>query len=245
MKRRDFMALCACSTLASARPLERDLRFRYTMIDVGTAWNQRQRSLRKLAFEIQNRCNIPIDPEFDVIALNQLAQVASPFLVVSGIGALPKMNPEQANTLRMTLRSGGFLLFDDQSPEGDSDFYESAIDVMASAFPELQVESIPPDHSIYQSYYLLKEPRGRLNKKNYLEGWNQGIRTIAAFSHNDLLGAMEADRLGNWSLNMDIGGGFRRELCFRLAINLTYYVMTVNYKKDRAFPPVIERRRRQ
>ncbi len=104
---------------------------------------------------------------------------------------------------------------------------------------------IPSDHSIYQSFYLLKEPRGRLDKKNYWEGWDQGRRTTAFFSHNDLLGAMDADRMGNWTFNMEIGGGFRRELCFRLAINLTYYALTLNYKKDRAFPPVIERRRRQ
>ena len=29
-----------------------------------------------------------------------------------------------------------------------------------------------------------------------------------------------------------------------LGINLTYYALTLNYKKDRAFPPIIERRRR-
>jgi len=64
------------------------------------------------------------------------------------------------------------------------------------------------------------------------------------FSHNDLLGALEADPLGNWAYNMEMGGGFRRELSFRLAINMTYYALTLNYKKDRAFPPIIERRRR-
>lgn len=115
---------------------------------------------------------------------------------------------------------------------------------MHRAFPEVEPAVLPSDHSIYQSYYLLKEARGRTNKANYLTGWNYGIRTIAAFSHNDLLGAMEADRMGSWTHNMEIGGGFRRELCFRLGINITYYVLTVNYKKDRAFPPVIERRRR-
>ncbi len=245
LKRRTFVSLLSWAALSPAFSSEQDLRFRFTMLDINNNWQPRQRSLRKLAFEIQNRCNIPIDPEFDVVKFDGLYKANSPFLIVTGDKALPEVSLEQANLLRSTLRSGGFLLFDDQSESGDQAFYQSCLALMKKAFPELSVNIIPNDHSMYQSYYLLKEPRGRLNKTTYLEGWSQGIRTIAAFSHNDMLGAMEADRIGNWTYNMEIGGGFRRELCFRLGINMTYYVLTVNYKKDRAFPPVIERRRRQ
>ena len=147
--------------------------------------------------------------------------------------------------MRVLLGGGAMLLFDDTSPKGDDAFYKSSMAFMKRVLPEFARSAIiPQDHAVYQSYYLLKKPRGRSNKEDYLEGWNMGKRTQVFYSHNDLLGAMEADPLGNWAHNMELGGGLRRELCFRLGINMTYYTLTINYKKDRAFPPIIERRRR-
>ena len=174
-----------------------------------------------------------------------MARVNSPFLIISGKGSFPKPTADQAGKLRLVLGGGGLLLFDDAGDGDDDAFYKSALEFMQTVYPEHgRPQVIPQDHAIYQSYYLLKKPRGRRNKKDYLEGWQRGTRTNVFFSHNDLLGAMEADPLGNWQHNMELGGGLRRELCFRLGINLTYYTLTLNYKKDRAFPPIIERSRR-
>jgi len=220
--------------------------FQYCLLKVGQEWDSRSRALIKLSFEIQKRCNIPVESKFATAGLDQVAEVNSPFFIISGQGAFPVPTVAQARDLRMILRSGGVLLFDDTSANDDSAFYQSAVAFMKKVLPDLPgPQVVPQDHAIYQSYYLLKEPRGRLNKTTYMEGWSLGGRTPVLFSHNDLLGAFEADKLGNWKHSMEIGGGMRRELCFRLGINLTYYVLTLNYKKDRAFPPIIERRRRQ
>lgn len=247
MKRRDVMkwllTLPAAQLLAETDPT---LQFQFCMLALGPDWNTRERALVKLCFEIQKRCNIPIENQARSCTINQVLDVGSPFFIVSGAQPLPEITTHQADLLRTALNAGGLLLFDCFADANDDRFYRSAIKMMQKVFPELgPPQKIPNDHTIFQSYYLLKEARGRTNRTNYLEGWTRGNRTLAFFSHNDLLGALETDSLGNWSNNMEIGGGFRRELCFRLAINLTYYTLTLNYKKDRAFPPVIERRRRQ
>lgn len=246
MDRRTFLKWSAA--LAATPLLAQDKwspNFQYALLKVGKHWNERERALVKLSYEIQKRCNIPVETDAVTVSLSQAAKVHSPFFIISGEGAFKKPSIEEARTMRQVLRSGGVLLFDDFSPKGERDFYNSSVAFMREVFPEVPGPApVPRDHAVYQSYYLLKEPRGRLNKEDYLEGWSNGDRIAAFFSHNDLLGALEADRLGSWKYSMEIGGGFRRELSFRLGINLTYYTLTLNYKKDRAFPPIIERRRR-
>lgn len=220
--------------------------FQFCLLEVGQHWDTRARALIKLSFEIQKRCNIPVESKFTTASLDNVPDTNSPFLVISGKGSFRVPTAAQARNIRLILRSGGVLLFDDMSPKDDKAFYNSAVAFMQKVLPDLPgPQIVPKDHAVYQSYYLLKEPRGRMNKASYMEGWQIGKRTPAFFSHNDLLGAFEADKLGNWKHSMEIGGGMRRELCFRLGINMTYYTLTLNYKKDRAFPPIIERRRRQ
>jgi len=245
MERRQFLAGCAGLFLAPLAVGGDTNKFQFCVLKLGKHWDQRSRSLVKLSFEIQKRCNIPIEAQYSEAVLQQVAKADSPFFVLSGSDSFPVPDTEQARLLRLVLGAGGILLVDDHSDEGDTRFYEATKAMMQKVYPELPGPAIlPPDHAVYQSYYLLKQPRGRLDKRDYLEGWTIDERTRVFFSHNDLLGAMEADRLGNWRHNMEMGGGFRRELCFRLGINLSYYTLTINYKKDRAFPPIIERRRR-
>ena len=245
MDRRGFLVTSAGLLLA---PLLRgqSSRFQYCLLKAGDSWDARKRALVKLSFEVQKRCNIPVESAYGEAGLDEVAKVDSPLFILTGEGPFDLPSVEEARLMRLVLGAGGLLLMDDSSPEDDTRFYDSAVAFMKRVYPELPGPSpLPPDHAVYQSYYLLKEPRGRLNKKDYLSGWTIGNRTQVFFSHNDLLGAMEADQLGAWRHNMEIGGTFRRELCFRLGINLTYYALTLNYKKDRAFPPIIERRRRQ
>ncbi len=238
--------LASAGITATANVNLQDLSVQLALVQHGSNWKARPRALIRLAAEIRKRCNIPLRHRYSEPTLNQIANCATPILFLSGNSSFKPPSSEAARELRWILDSGGFLFFDDQDGRSDSPFYKSAVAFMAKVYPETpEPRILPADHTIYQSYYLLKEPRGRLSRADFLEGWPRGKFTPAIFSHNDLLGALEADQSGNWRYNLEIGGGFRRELCFRLAINLVYYSLTLNYKKDRAFPPVLKRRRRQ
>jgi len=254
MKRRTFIKWTSGSLLAASgldvaalSGLElKDLNVQLALIQHGKDWNGRPRALIRLATEIRKRCNIPLSHHFIEAGLGDIKDLPTPILFLSGKEAFSPPSLETAREIRWILDSGGFLFFDDQDGKENSPFYKSAVEFMARVFPETpNPVPLQEDHTIYQSYYLLKKPRGRLSRADFLEGWPRGSYTPAMFSHNDLLGAMEADQSGNWRYNLEIGGGFRRELCFRLGINLMYYCLTLNYKKDRAFPPILKRRRRQ
>lgn len=259
MKRRTFIELSTKTILAGmisgTIPLKAltaeqmnltTLDIQLGLVHLGASWNQRPRALLQLTSEIRERCNIPIKHAYKEVHLNQAVIMPTPILFLSGKDSFKPPDADLARQLRWILDSGGFLFFDDQEGRADSPFYRSACEMMAAVFPETpDPVALPDDHTLYQSYYLLKKPRGRLARADFLEGWPRGKFTPAMFSHNDLLGALESDRSGNWRYPLEIGGGLRRELCFRLGINLMYYTLTLNYKKDRAFPPVLQRRRRQ
>lgn len=259
MKRRDFLNSMAryglsFSLIPGSQLLAletdglkvQDMKLQLGMLQLGPSWNQRANSLNRLIGEVRRRCNIPINTRVAEVRTRDINSLTTPVLFLSGRDAFPVPSQAEARQIRWILDSGGFLFFDDQDGGEHSPFYASAKTFMAKVFPETpEPMALPEDHTLYQSYYLLKQPRGRNARADFLEGWNRGITTPAMFSHNDLLGALEADASGNWRYNLEIGGGFRRELCFRLGINLMYYILTLNYKKDRAFPPILQRRRRQ
>lgn len=245
MKRRHFLASLAFSCLPVRLQAEESNKFQFTVLRWGNTWNERPRAMISLAFEMRKRCNIPINTQPKEVSMDDLLRIDSPFMVLSGSARLPDITLEQAATLRRLLQAGGTLLIDDHSAEGDPGFYESALETMRIVYSDVpKPYLIPKDHSVFQSFYLLKEARGRLDRSRFFEGWPNSHDTRVFFSHNDLLGALDVDESGHWTHTMAAGGGARRELCFRLAINLVYHTLTLNYKKDRAFPPVIERRRR-
>ena len=260
LKRREFLKVTSragltvtvlSSGLASSLIASPEIHFEHLEVQLallrhGKDWNSRPRALIRLASEIRKRCNIPLQNIYTETGLEQIVDLPTPIIFFTGKEAFAPPSLEVAREIRWVLDAGGFLFFDDQEGRKDSPFYQSARKFMARVFPETPDPiALPDDHTVYQSYYLLKKPRGRLARADFLEGWQRGNVTPAIFSHNDLLGAFEADQSGIWRFNLEVGGGFSRELCFRLGINLLYYVLTINYKKDRAFPPVLKRRRRQ
>jgi hypothetical protein len=225
---------------------------------------QRERGAFQWLREVKKRGNVPMASDVRVVGWHNMDQVLLPLFVFSGQSAFDLPEDRHIEWLRQQLQNGGMLFFDDQLGRLDSPFFQSADRLMRRIFPTCPGPvPTPEDHTIYQSFYLLKEPRGRLSTASFLTQWEpaqlarsisgeQGTSeqlrppfTSAFFSHNDWLGALVADAQGRWRYPLEIGGAFRRELCFRFAVNLIYYVLTHNYKKDRAFPPVLRRRRRQ
>ena len=81
MERRTFLATLPGLFAAPALLADKEsARFQYCMLKVGNEWSKRTRSLIKLSFEVQKRCNIPIESQFATTGLKQVARVNSPFL---------------------------------------------------------------------------------------------------------------------------------------------------------------------
>ena len=64
-------------------------------------------------------------------------------------------------------------------------------------------------------------------------------------TQNDVLGAYERDRLGNWVYTCEPGGERQRELAIRFGINLMMYATCLDYKADQVHIPFILKKRRR
>ena len=100
---------------------------------------------------------------------------------------------------------GGFILIDDNSAEANSKFDVSVREMIEALFPQVPLQKISRDHSVFRSFYLINRVTGRIQINPYLEGINVKGRTVLIYSTNDLGGAWARDKLGQWTHDT-IGG---------------------------------------
>ena len=115
---------------------------------------------------------------------------------------------------------------------------------MKQILPESELKRLPPDHSVYQSFYLVGSFGGRQLVKPYLEGITIDTWTPVLYSQNDLSGAWSRDRYGNWANECVPGGELQRKAAFKIGINIIVYCLTSDYKQDVIHHPFIKRRQR-
>ena len=111
----------------------------------------------------------------------------------------------ELHRLRDYLSYGGFLLVDDNSAKAHSDFDSSVRGMIDELFPQIPLQKISRDHSVFRSFYLINRVTGRIQINPYLEGINVKGRTVLIYSTNDLGGAWARDKLGQWTHDT-IGG---------------------------------------
>ena len=205
-------------------------------------YKPRPAALRRLAFEIGARTSISTLPEAKELPLASPELFRHPFLYLAGDGELPPLSAEEVQNLRRYLTYGGFLLCD--AADGAGEFERSCERELSRVLPGQAPGRVPENHVLYQSFYLLERPVGRLAVKNYLSGFVQGDRLAAVISANDLGGAWARDDLGSWEYEVVPGGEGQREKAFRLGVNLAMYAMCTDYKQDQVHVPFIMKRRR-
>jgi len=176
------------------------------------------------------------------VDLSQPELFTLPFLYIAGRSALPRFSETETVHLQRYLENGGFILFDDASGVEDSTFYASAHDLIAGMFPGRRIGPLPADHTVFQSFYLLRDVPRRKVVKPFLYGMDIEDLTPVIFSQNDLGGAWDGDASG-YTYACTPGGEHQREMTFRLGINLVMYALTGNYKKDQVHIPFILKRR--
>jgi len=167
----------------------------------------------------------------------------TPFLLWSCEGEVAPLSDAQQKNLRRFLSLGGFMLVDDPSAAPGGPFDRSARAALQTLFPERKLASVPRDHVLYKTFFLVDPPAGRVLARP-LEGLQIGDRLAVVYSSNDLLGAVSKDLYGNWELACEPGGEMQREMAFRLGINIIFYAMCLDYKNDRVHLPFILRRRK-
>ena len=77
-----------------------------------------------------------------------------------------------------------FLLFDDTTGDPEGPFAQSVRRLCRRLFPTRSLSPIRGDHSVYRSFFLLKQPMGRLNVRGYLEGVQLGEITPLIYCPN-------------------------------------------------------------
>lgn len=164
--------------------------------------------------------------------------------------------PDQANPPESAIRAidafmknGGTVLFDTrdafiQRPGGQPTPETRALRRMLSSLDIPALETVPADHVLTKTFYLLDRMTGR-----YMAGdtWVEAISgtkdtkvparagdrvSPIIITSNDLAAAWAVDRLGRPLYPLVPGEPRQREYALRTGVNLVMYVMTGNYKAD-------------
>jgi len=246
LSRRDFLRLLSAAGASALIPrgawaLGPSSKLVFGLLDYGPGSDPRPTALRRLAWEVVKRTSVEAELEAQHLSVDAPELFLRPFLVLAGAGALPPLSPAHAARLRTHLTYGGTLLIDSSEGGPGSPFDQSARAWAAQILPKAPLQNLPRKHVLYKSFYLLDEPSGRARRSPYLEGAELDGRFAIIYSQNDLLGAWARDDLGMWEHEVDPR---RRELAFRLGVNLVMYSMCGDYKDDQVHLPFIRKRRR-
>ncbi len=211
-------------------------------LDVGGGTEGALKVAERLAWEVRKRSSVEPILEPGRAKLDKSSLFRSPFIYWRGSDEFPPLSDESIEGLRKYIHRGGFILIDDATAGGEG-FDRAVRRELLRAFPATPLKPIPANHTIYRSFYLLRNPVGRVQGPSFLEGITYGDRIAIVYSRHDLGGALQRDKLGAWSQAVVPGGEGQRELAIRLGVNLVLYALCTDYKDDQVHAPFIMRRR--
>ena len=208
----------------------------------GGQWDPNPQFTDALIEELELRTSIDAYRERRTITLTEPELFSCPFLYMTGKYEFDPWTPQEREALRRYLTFGGFLLAEDAMGIKGFGFDAAFRREMKQIFPTHEMKRLPPDHSAFQSFYLINTIGGRQKINAYLEGVIVDNWTPVVYSQNDLSGAWSRDRLGKWLHECVPGGEAQRLAAFKLGINIIVYSLTSDYKKDLVHHPFIKRR---
>ncbi len=146
------------------------------------------------------------------------------------------------------LKNGGSVLFDTRDRGGSGPFgtltpSTERLRELARGLDVPPLATVPPDHVLTKSFYLMQEFPGR-----WAEGqvWveaqesrhNDGVSPVI-IGGNDWAAAWAVDDAGRAMFPVVPGGERQREMAYRFGVNVVMYVLTGNYKSDQVHVPAI------
>lgn len=202
-------------------------------IDLGRGTLSRPNAWKRLLYEVMGTTSVTCEARTVRLPPEDPAVFEHPFSVIIGDGGFALPSPAGIEQLERYLSYGGFLVIDDASAS-DGAFDKSVRDLVARLYPTKPLGPIPSDHSIFRSFFLLKEPLGRVDLYPWLEGVTTDNATPLVYIRNDLSGALDRGPDGRSTFPCVPGGEHQRREALKLGINLVLYALTSNYKQDQA-----------
>lgn len=233
--RRDVLAgLAALAASRRAWALGPTSELDIAEIQLGTATRSRPAAWERLLFELIQTTSVEAEPRAVQVEPDDPALFSHPFAVLVGDGALPPLTDAAVEQLSRYLSYGGFLLLDDASGQMDSAFDTSARLLVRRLFPTRPLTVLPSDHSVFRTFFLLRQPMGRVALHRMLEGVALGSMHPLIYCRDDLSGALDRHPSGVDKNPCVPGGEDQRREAVKLGINLVMYALTSNYKQDQA-----------
>ncbi|HVN23681.1 MAG TPA: DUF4159 domain-containing protein [Syntrophorhabdales bacterium] len=208
----------------------------------GGQWDPNPQFTDAITNELELRTSIDASRERRTVSLADPELFSCPFLYMAGKYEFDPWTAKEREILRRYLTFGGFLLAEDVMGVKGFGFDAAFRREMRQVFPGRELQKLPPDHSVFQSFYLVNIIGGRQKINAYLEGIVIDNWTPVIYSQNDLAGAWSRDRSGKWLNECVPGGEAQRLAAFKTGVNIIVYSLTSDYKKDLVHHPFIKRR---
>ena len=211
----------------------------------GGRWREYSTAMASFLDEVRKRTSIETAGDAQAVDISSPEIFEYPFLYMSGRYEFEMPGAKAIENLRRHLTYGGFLLIDDGlGLEGEA-FGGAVKELMRLVFPRTSFEALQREHAVFKSYYLIRSIGGRQAVSQDLLGIHVGMFTPVIFCRNDLGGAWARGPGGGWLEECTPGGETQRLAAFQLAVNISLYAMTGNYKQDLIHHPFIQRRLNQ
>lgn len=246
VKRRQVLKSCSAGLVSLIVPntsfaLGEDSKFGIAEIILSNTLTRPSAWQRGL-FELQESTSIEVNEQTNQVRLDSVDLFNHPFTVVIGEAGFEPLTDLAVENLRRYLTYGGFIIFDDASGRKSSEFLNSVQRLSRRVFPNLGLNPLPKDHSLYRSFFLLESPKGRFDVSNHLLGVHLNTTTPFVVCQNDLSGALLVGDDGQYTHFPVPDGEYQRRESIKLFINLVLYALTSNYKHDQVHVAELLRR---
>jgi hypothetical protein len=201
----------------------------------------RESGLARWAWELMRSTSAPARLVIKGVAPDEPALLAEPFVVWLGSTAVPALLDSEVVGLRRFFELGGIMFVDDSNP-ANGEFGKSVRRELRRVLPDVPITPLPEGHVVYKSYYLLRQPVGRVQGPLTLDSMRRGQSVCVLISDHDVLGAL-ARQGETWSLPMDLSDPMARSYAVRFAVNIGMFVLCLDYKDDQVHAEELMRRR--
>ncbi len=207
-------------------------KLKLAQIEYAGTWDSRPMASLVLAQEVRFRTSIDVQLKRQVVRAEDAALFDLPFVTMLGDVRF-KFQPRERVRLKKWIEAGGMLFVDNTGRSEPSEAFDASLRAELDAmFPGQKLAKVPSQHVLYRCFYVLDFPAGRAIRRTFLEALSLEGRLAVIYSQNDLTGALDRDRVGAWTFDVEPGGEPQREKARRLAVNLIQYAMCLDYKDD-------------